>query len=69
MFTIWAIMMLILVLFFLYQCFRAIEIIKIRKIWLKNNDPRLLFYDSNDMFNQSKDNWFGLKWPTDKHYK
>lgn len=65
-----AILNLIFVLYMIYQLFRNKEICNIRNIWIRDSDYRWFKYDyDRDMFYPNKNNWFGLRYPKDEHFK
>lgn len=59
----------ILLLYYFYQWARNDRVYRIRIKWLNNDDARYPQYSYDEMYNPSKKNWFGLKFPKDKHFK
>lgn len=52
-----------------YQLRRNDAVYKIRKNWIKTDDSRLVTYSYDYMFDPNRDNWFGLKFPKDNHFR
>lgn len=63
------IIMTILYTYLFYQLIRNKLIYDIRVKWVYSGDSRWYKYSYKKMFLPSKDNWFGIKLPKDKHYK
>lgn len=59
----------ILIIYTIYQLFRNEEVFKIRVMWILTDDERWSRYSYKKMFDPNLDNWFGLRWPSDKNYK
>ena len=57
------------VLYCLYQLERNRQIYKIVTKWVNQDDERYYNYSYNYMADPSKHNWYGLKYPKDKHYE
>jgi hypothetical protein len=55
-------------LYIIYQLVRNNRIYRIRIKWSNEEDKRFELYEHNFMFNPSKLNWYGLKYPKDTHY-
>ena len=55
--------------YYLYQVKRMLKIFDIRMDWIINRDPRWDHYSAAEMRGASLSNWFGFRWPKDKHYK
>ena len=55
--------------YIIYQLFRNSAVYKIRTNWINTNDKRYNKYSYKFMNNPNKNNWFGLRYPKDKHYK
>jgi len=51
------------------QLVRNQIVFNIRHKWIENSDKRWHVYSYDYMFNPKKHNWFGLRWPKEKHYK
>ena len=51
------------------QLVRNQVVYNIRHKWIYNSDERWHIYSYDYMFNPKKHNWFGLRWPKEKHYK
>ena len=55
--------------YIIYQLFRISTVYKIRTNWIYTNDKRYNKYSCKFMYDLNKNNWFGLRYPKDKHYK
>ncbi len=63
------IILFITALYCLYQLIRNQKIYRIRMKWIdKRNWHSYHKYSYNDMMFPCKDNWYGLKWPTERQY-
>jgi len=54
-----------------YQILRSEQVFRIRLRWIYSDrgmDPRYDEYTYGEMFNPSLSNWFGLKYPREKHF-
>lgn len=60
---------LIGLLYLLYQLVRNEQVFKIRQKWIWHDDLRRDKYSYSEMMNPSKTNWYGLKYPKDRHYQ
>lgn len=56
------------ILYNIYQDIRNSKIYNIRIKWIDSNDIRYDIYSYDIMLNPCKSNWFGLKYPKDKHF-
>jgi len=52
-----------------YQLKRNFEIGKIKQMWIEKEDKRFKIHTYDEMFEPAKENWYGLKYPKDKHFK
>lgn len=69
--TISEIFLFLSVLAFIYGVYQLIRnefVYRIRIKWIEEDDIRWHNYSYDFMFNPSKHNWFGLKFPTDKAF-
>lgn len=55
-------------LYSIYQLFRNEKVWKINENWFDTNDDRAITYSYDEMFDPNKSNWFGLRWPMEKHF-
>lgn len=53
----------------LYQIWRNKRVYDISMGWIDNSDPRHYIFSYEFMFEPSLSNWWGLKFPRDKHFK
>jgi len=60
---------LISILYFSYQGQRNHKVYEIRVKWIYDNDKRFEQYTYDEMYDPHLSNWFGLKFPKEKHYK
>jgi len=49
--------------------FRNDGVYEIRIGWIKTSDDRFTHYSYGKMYYPSKSNWYGLRYPKDRHYK
>jgi len=56
------------VLYCLYQLIRNTKIFKIRSVWIETNDKRWFKHSYDFMMDPNQHNWFGFRYPKDKHY-
>ena len=60
---------LFLIQFYLiYQLERNYKVLKIRKKWYYNDNPKLKKYSFDEMLDPSFKNWFGFKYPNEKDF-
>lgn len=59
---------LLALIYILYQMLRNNEVYSIRIDWIITNDKRFDKYSYDEMFNPSKKNYYGLRYPRDKHF-
>ena len=60
---------LFLIQFYLiYQLERNYKVLKIRKKWYYNDNPKLKKYSFDEMLDPNKKNWFGFKYPNEKDF-
>ena len=59
---------LVVFIYGVYQLIRNSKVYKIRQKWIETDDNRLHKYSYDYMFDPSKHNWFGLKFPTEKAF-
>jgi len=53
-----------------YQLIRNEAVYRISMKWCNDYDfERIYRHSYDDMFNPKKENWYGLKFPRDKHFK
>ena len=52
-----------------YMILRNEKVYSIRIKWIDNDDKRRFKYTYIQMAWPNEDNWFGLRWPKDNHYK
>lgn len=65
-----ALILSFLALFYcLFQLLRNEAVYRIRIHWIDEDDSRHDKYSYDEMFSANKSNWFGLRWPCDKHFK
>jgi hypothetical protein len=60
---------LALAIYLYYQGSRYEEVGNIRTTWTWHGDPRHEQYSYEEMYSPSLSNYFGLRWPRDKHFK
>jgi len=61
--------LLISVCYILYQFFRNEAVYRIRMNWMHNRDSRHDKYTYSEMYKPSLKNYFGIRYPKDKHFK
>ncbi len=59
----------IVLMYFTYQMIRLDSVYKIRDEWVEKKDKRKYKYSFEYMIDPNLHNWFGLRYPKDKHYK
>jgi hypothetical protein len=59
----------ILLLNLYYQLKRNNAVYSIRIKWIDTDDKRRYMYSYDYMLNPAKHNWYGLRYPRDKHFK
>lgn len=57
------------ILFLKFQMKRNDKVGDIRLYWIDSKDDRLNKYTYDFMFESSKHNWYGFRFPNEKHYK
>ena len=62
------ILLILIALYFIYQLKRNDAVFEIRSNWLARNDKRHGQYTYDEMFDPSKCNLYGLKYPRDYHF-
>ena len=62
---IWVLIMIYLI----YQHIRTNKVYKIRILWGIENDSRRYKYSYKEMRRPNLKNWYGLRYPKEKHYK
>lgn len=60
---------LLLLIYCFYQLLRNQLVYKIRIKWIEKDDDRYYKYSYSKMMTPNKSNWWGLKYPKDKHFK
>lgn len=63
------ILLVLSIIYGFYQLARNEEIYNIRRKWGNDNDVRWYRYSYQKMQNPNKNNWFGLRYPKEKHFK
>ena len=58
----------IMLIYLTYQHFRNYRVNKIRREWINTNDKRWNKYSYAYMYNPSKHNLYGFKFPKDKQF-
>ena len=56
-------------IYIMYQLYRNHKVYKIRIKWIEEHNLKRFKYSYDFMFDPSKHNWFGFKWPREKNYK
>ena len=51
-----------------YQFIRNQKVFEIRARWIDDKDDRWFKYSYDFMYNPKGHNWYGLRYPKDKHY-
>lgn len=59
----------LMVIYCLYQLVRNEAVFNIRSKWINYDDLRWHYYSYDEMFKPNISNWFGLRFPRDKHFK